>query len=323
MLLAGDIGGTKTRLALFSGIRKIIYEEKFVSHEFTNLSHIVKIFLSKRKVSPKKACFAVAGPVHNGKCQATNLPWLIDAKKLAKDLKISSVFLINDLESVGYGIPSLNSKELFCLNKGKARGGNAAIVAAGTGLGEAGLYWDGKKHHPFPSEGGHTDFGARTEVEMELYRYLKKKYPHISYERIVSGPGIHNIYKFLIAMRLEKEKPEIRARILKEDPPRVITEAAMKNECAACMHAVDWFISLYGAEAGNVALKFLALGGIYIGGGIAPKIVKEMPDLPKLFMRSFLDKGRFAPLLSEVPVHVILNENIGLFGAANYARTHR
>jgi glucokinase len=324
MILAGDIGGTKTHLALFnlSGELKSVADEKYVSHQYENLSKIVEVFLTSHRAAVEKACFGIAGPVQNGRCQATNLPWVIDARELSKGLKTPYVWLINDLEAIGYGLSCLGPDELFTLNEGKSKTlGNAALIAAGTGLGEAGLYWDGAAHRPFACEGGHTDFGPRNELEVDLLRYLRKKFDHISYERIVSGPGIYNLYRFLVDTGLEEEPDWLRKKFVNEDPPKVISEAGLKKQCKACERTLEWFISLYGSEAGNLALKLLAVGGVYVGGGIAPKILKAMQSTT--FMSAFINKGRFAPLLSEMPIKIVLNDNAGLMGAGKYAQLQR
>lgn len=324
MILAGDIGGTKTHLALFemTDELKLMASEKYVSHQYENLSKIVEIFLAAHRMAVKKACFGVAGPVQNGKCQATNLPWVIDSRDLSRDLKTPNVWLINDLESIGYGLLCLKPDELYVLNQGNPHAiGNAALIAAGTGLGEAGLYWDGASHRPFACEGGHADFGPRNELEIDLLRYLRKKFDHVSYERLVSGPGIYNIYRFLVDSGLEEEPAWLREKFVKEDPPKVITEVGLKKQCRTCERALEWFISIYGSEAGNLALKLFSVSGVYIGGGIAPKILKAMQSTT--FVSAFIDKGRFASFLSKIPVKIVLNDNAGLLGAAKYAQLQR
>ncbi len=318
MILAGDIGATKTHLALFDD-EKIVVEEKFLSHEFKTLSQIVYQFLEKHKQKVGRACFGIAGPVEDGRCRATNLPWVVDTKDLHKDLQIEKVFLINDLEATAIGLTCLEPGEFATLNVGNKQKGQGALIAAGTGLGEAGLLWEGDKLKALPSEGGHADFAPRNEEEIELWHFLRPRFEHISYERLVSGPGIYNLYRFLIESGKEKESAAIKERLLKEDPPRVITDAALKKSCKACVHTMDWFVSLYGAEAGNLALKFLALHGVYVGGGIAPKILHLLKK--ETFMRAFCNKGRFSTLLSNIPVHVVLNENTALLGAAAYGRS--
>lgn len=318
MILAGDIGATKTKIALFDGgPDKMIKREKYLSKNYENLSQIIQLFL-QGSYSLQSVCFGIAGPVEEGRCRATNLPWVVDSQQLAEDLNLSKVWLINDLEANAYGLSSLSRSELYILNEGKKQVGHAALISAGTGLGEAGLFWDGKRHTPFASEGGHVDFAPRDEEEIQLWRYLRQIYGHVSYERILAGPGLYNLYRFLIESGKEREKEEVKSRIQKEDPPTVITESAVQKKCQACIRTVSWFSSLYGSCAGNLALKFLALGGVYLGGGIAPKIVEFLKK--ENFMHSFCAKGRFASLLEHIPVKVVLNEDTALLGAINYAR---
>lgn len=312
MILAGDIGGTKTHLALLES-GKILSQEKYPSKDYPGLGEIVLEFLQKTKAKVGRSCFGIAGPIRDGKCQATNLPWMIDSEDLKKELKTDAVFLINDLEANAYGIKCLGPDEFFTLNEGNPNAaGNQALIAAGTGLGEAGLYWDGKEHHPFACEGGHSDYAPLTEMDMELLRYLHKRFGHVSFERLLSGPGLYNIYRFLTDLRLEKE-----VDFGLGDAAKIITERALKKECKTCVHTLNYFVKIYGNEAGNLALKMLALGGVYVGGGIAPKILDALKE--KTFMEAFVDKGRFKELLSGIPVKVILNEHTALLGAAFYA----
>lgn len=313
MILAGDIGGTHTRLALFEKGKRLVME-KFSSQDYSSLAEIVEEFSKTHGKKVKAACFGVAGPIRGGKCEATNLAWIVDAKRLAKVLNLSKVALLNDLEANAYGIRVLKKEELLELHRGASQKGNQALIAAGTGLGEAGMYWNGKEHFPFACEGGHADFAARNEKEFELFQYLKEKYEHVSYERVVSGPGLHEIYQFLTEKGYEKSSMQVEAEMAKKDPSRVITE---QTKDPACAHAVDWFLSCYGAEAGNLALKFLALGGLFIGGGIAPILAKKMKE--GAFYTAFIEKGRFQPLLESIPIHVILNDSAALLGAAYYA----
>jgi glucokinase len=321
MILAGDIGGTKTHLALFDVLDglHLVRDEKYPSHDFENLSQILHIFLRGEKKSFTKACFGVAGPIKEGRCQATNLAWVIDIKDLSKDLGNENIWLLNDLEANAYGINCLTPDKFFALNEGQPYPeGNAALISAGTGLGEAGMYWDGKIYQPISTEGGHVDFGPRNELEVDLWRYLKEIYGHVSYERVVSGMGIYNLYRFLVDSGLEQESDKVKEEFKKKDPPKVITEKGVKKECKVCSRVLEWFVSLYGSEAGNLALKYLALGGVYVGGGIAPKITAAMKEND--FMGSFVKKGRFAPLLATIPVKIVLNENTALLGAAHYAK---
>lgn len=316
MILAGDIGGTHTRLALFDKGQQLV-ERKFSSRNYQGLEEIAREFLQTENKKAATACFGVAGPVRDGKCHATNLPWVVDAAKLSQSLNIPSVHLLNDLEANAYGLRMLKKEELFSLHPGKAQKGNQALIAAGTGLGEAGLYWDGKEHRPFACEGGHTDFAPRNAKEIELLVYLNKKFGHVSYERVVSGPGLHSIYQFLIETRRETPSPRVEAAMAQKDPSAVISEWGNQGKDPACVHAVDWFISLYGAEAGNLALKFLSLGGLYIGGGIAPHLAEKMKK--GSFLSSFTDKGRFKDLLASIPIWIVLNDNCALLGAAYHA----
>jgi glucokinase len=323
MLLVGDIGGTKTHLALFEdGKGRTPYlEKKFPSRDYPGLTEIVEEFLGAPALSDVKislACFGVAGPVLDRCCKATNLPWVIDGPLLEKEAKIPSVGVINDLEANAYGLTMLEEEEFFILNEGKEKRGNQGLIAAGTGLGEACLYWDGKNHRPFACEGGHADFAPRDELEMELLRYLKKQFGHVSYERVLSGPGLYQLYRFLIDMQLEKEHPEMRKKFAIEDPPMAISKAALDGTCNVSLRAVRWFLSIYGAESGNLALKFFSLGGVFLGGGMAPKL-KDLFHRGD-FMHGFLDKGRFRHLLEEMPIKIVMNDNAALLGALRYAR---
>lgn len=317
MILAGDIGGTNTRLALFDKGKLVGQEGKFPSHTYKSLEEIVLKFLQTEKLKVQKACFGIAGPIRDGVCKATNLPWVVDAARIGEETHIPSVHLLNDLEANAYGLQVLKPEELYLLNRGKDQKGNRALIAAGTGLGEAGLYWDGKMHRPFACEGGHTDFGPRNPMEFELLVYLKKKFGHVSYERVVSGPGLHSLFQFLVDTGRETFSSAVKAEMEKRDPSRVVSEWGSQGRDPACVHAVDWFVSLYGAESGNLALKFLSLGGFYVGGGIAPHLIEKMKH--GAFLSSFVDKGRFKELLSSIPIWIVLNDNAALLGAASYA----
>ncbi|NGX36924.1 MAG: Glucokinase [Chlamydiae bacterium] len=323
MILAGDIGGTKTHLALFEEEEKSkwVLDEKFKSADHDSLRSIVKQFLADHpEHQVEKACFGIAGPVKDRKCKATNLPWIVDADLIEKEANIPSVSLINDLEANAFGIQCLDEDEFFSLNEGEKHAGNAALISAGTGLGEAGLFWDEKRYHPFACEGGHCSFAPENDLEIQLLRYLRKQYDHISVERVLSGPGLHRLYKFLIDAGLEKEKEEVKKAFEKTDPAYVITKMGMSGACPACSRALDLFVSIYGSEAANLALKMLSIGGLYIGGGIAPKILNELKEGG--FMKRFIQKGRFTSLLLAIPVKVVLNENTALLGASHYAREH-
>jgi glucokinase len=320
MILAGDVGGTKVHLALFDftgGNLKHTRDKQFQAREYTGLEAIVKEFVVAEKVTA--ACFGVPGPVREGRLRLTNLPWTLDSRELARHLKIDYVFLINDLQANGYGIAELDAEQIYTLNKGDSRQvGNRTLISAGTGLGEAVLVWNGRDHVPYPSEGGHADFAPRNEDEIDLLRFLWQKYKgRVSYERVVSGMGLTNIYEFLRDARGLEEPAWLAERMTQEDPNAVIAESALEARSELCEKALDMFVSAYGAEAGNLALKFLSVGGLYVGGGIAPRILEELKD--GTFMKAFTDKGRLSQLLKNMPVRVILESRTALIGAAAYA----
>jgi glucokinase len=267
---------------------------------------------------PDTACFGIAGPVRNGRVEASNLPWIIESKRLADELKIKKAFLINDLEANAWGIPALDEKDVVTLNRVKGKPvGNQAVIAAGTGLGEAGMYWDGVKHHVFACEGGHGDFAPRTQLEVELFNYLHVRFGHVSYERILSGPGLVNVFSFLRDTGRGTPPQWLTDEMTHSDPAAAISAAGLESKCGLCEQAVDLFVSVYGAEAGNLALKILSTGGIYLGGGIAPKMLPKLAG--PLFMQAFISKGRMQALLEAMPVSVITNDRIALLGAARCA----
>jgi glucokinase len=321
MILAGDIGGTHARLAFFdvnNGDFRLVSASVFPSREYSGLDEIVSQFVDSSSLHPDAACFGVAGPVRNGSVATSNLPWTISAKRLADELKLTKALLINDLEANAWGIAALAAKDVVCLNQVKgAPVGNQAVIAAGTGLGEAGMYWDGAKHHIFACEGGHSDFAPRDELEIELLQYLAGRFGHVSYERIVSGPGLVNVFHFLRDTGRGKEPKWLTDEMKTSDPAAAISRAALDGKCPLCEQALDIFISIYGAEAGNIALKLLATGGVYLGGGIAPKLVSKLAG--PLFMKAFVGKGRMQALLEAIPVKVIANEQTALMGAARCA----
>jgi glucokinase len=322
LILAGDIGGTKTHLALFSlkgGKLKSELEKTFPSKQYRGLEPVVEAFLAGQQVSIGRACFGIAGPVVDGQVKTPNLPWVVDSANIAQRFKLDSVALLNDLEAAAYGIFTLEPQELFTLNDGvSGQRGNKVLIAAGTGLGEATLYDDGRDHHPSASEGGHGDFAPTDETQIDLLCYLIKKFGHVSYERVVSGPGIANIYGFLRDSGRLEEPDWLKEKIsASEDASVVISQEGLAGNSAICVQALNLFVSVYGAEAGNLALRGKATGGVYIGGGIAPKILAKLKD--GTFMRAFLDKGRYRELLSGMPVRVILNDQAGLQGAGFYA----
>ena len=320
MILAGDVGGTKTELAIFDDVssRKIVKGERFLCKDYGSLEEIVQEFLSTKSETITHACFGIAGPIDNNTCFATNLPWTIRGDILAGVIGIPHVSLLNDLEANAWGIRSLHEDELYTISPGiKGRKGNQALISVGTGLGEAGLYFDGNTHHPFACEGGHCDFAPRDEEEIELLRYLKKKFKRVSYERILSGAGLGNLYRFFVEEKGKKEIPEVKQRMQIEDPAKIVYEYGVSGKCPICEKALRLFVTTYGSEAGNVALSFMSLGGLYIGGGVAPKILDSLKT--GLFFESFKNKGRLSGVLASMRVEVILNPKTALLGAAEYA----
>jgi len=322
MILAGDIGATNARLAAFEteGNRlQCVVEKVYPSQQHNGLTEIVAAFTKTEGIPVQSACFGVAGPVRGGRSKISNLPWTIDSREVAAQLKLRTVGLINDLEAFAYGIDALESKDFVALSEGSSEAeGNTAVVSAGSGLGEAGLYWDGHRHHPFACEGGHTEFAPKNDVEIELLQYLMKKYKnqHVSYERILSGPGIKNIYEFLRDTSREEEPAWLRDDLAAApDAPALISQLALTQKAAICDRTLSIFVSVFGSEAGNCALKFMCTGGIFIAG-IAGKIVSKMQD--GTFMESFLSKGRMKTLLQEIPVKIVLNDDSGLIGAARF-----
>ena len=321
MILAGDIGGTNARLAYFqpqNGHLRLVSERVFPSREHSELGEIVSQFLDDSGARPEVACFGIAGPVRNGRVETSNLPWVVEQSRLAKQIHLPATLLINDLEASAWGIGGLVPQDLVALNRVTAPAvGNQAVIAPGTGLGEAGLFWDGIRHHVFASEGGHTDCAPQGEVQLELLRYLRTRFGHVSYERILSGPGLVNVYEFLRDSGSEKESPEFRAMIRTGDPAAAISRTALAGGDRLAQPALESGISGYGAEAANLALKVMATGGLFLAGGISPKVLAGLTG--PLFMQAFLDKGRMRALLESLPVQVVTNEQAGLLGAARCA----
>ncbi|HUY82079.1 MAG TPA: glucokinase [Acidobacteriaceae bacterium] len=323
MILAGDVGGTKVDLALYGfdhGRLAHVRDERFPAREYAGLEDIVRKFLIESgDPDVNAACFGVPGPVRGGRLKLTNLPWVLDIRELSQSLGIEHLFLINDLEANGYGIPELEPEQIYELSAGAPGSvGNRGLVSAGTGLGEAILVWNGKMHVPMASEGGHCDFSPRTELDIELLRYLQRTLKgRVSFERVVSGLGLKNVYSFLRDEKGLEEPDWLKERMLAEDPNAIIGELGEAGTNELCVKALDMFATAYGAEAGNLALKVLSVGGIYLGGGIAPKILKKMKD--GAFMKAFVDKGRLSDLLVQMPVRIILESRCALMGAAAYA----
>lgn len=324
MILAGDIGGTKTVIALFEttavGLRQY-RDATFPSKDHQSLEEILTKFLQDESGAPLQGgCFGVAGPVIGGKSKTTNLPWELDEQALAKATGAPRVKLLNDLEAAAYGMLHLKADEFCVLNQGAdtERQGNIAVIAAGTGLGEAMLLWDGKQHHPIASEGGHSDFAPRSTQEIELLNYLRDKHgTHVSYERVLSGPGLLDLYTFF---RQSSGKPEpswLSEKLQSGDASAAVTAVGLAGEDPICVQTLEVFASIYGAEAGNLALKCLAVGGVLIGGGIAPKMLPALQSAH--FMAGFTDKGRYADLMQSMAVKVALNPRAALIGAAHYA----
>lgn len=321
LVLAGDVGGTSARMAYFrveDDRPELLFQQVFASAEFSGFADLVDAFVAARHEQPDAACFSIAGAVRREQVITPNLGWRVDAAEVGRRFGIDTVHVINDLEANAHGIATLGADDFALLNTGAPdASGNAAVISAGTGLGEAGLYWDGQHHHPFATEGGHTDFAPRNRLEIDLFLYLRERFGRVSWERVVSGPGLSNIYQFLRDTGRGAETEEVAEAMRGESPPAVIGKFALSGICPLCGHALDIFVSLYGAEAGNLALKVLATGGVFIGGGIAPKIIDKLQG--PLFMETFAAKGRFQSLMEAMPVRVILNDLTALRGAARYA----
>ncbi len=321
MILAGDIGATRTRLAAFQteGSRlDCVVQKTYASQEHGGLKEILVEFIRTEGIPVHSACFGVAGPVRGGKSKISNLPWTIDSRELAGQLKLSSVGLLNDLEAYAYGIDALESKDFVTLSAGlEDAEGNRAVISARTGLGVAGLYWDGFRHHPFACEGGHADFAPRDAIQAELLSYLQKKHGHASCERVLSGPGIRNIYDFLRETKKVEEPDWLREQIAgARDPSALISQLALEKKAEICDQTMTLFASILGAETGNCALRYMTTGGIFIGGIIAAKNIAKLQDAA--FLHAFLDKGRMESLLKDMPVKIITNDDCGLIGAARH-----
>jgi glucokinase len=321
MILAGDIGGTNARLAYFqrqNGHLRLVSERVFPSREHSEFGEIVSKFLDDSGTRPEVACFGIAGPVRNGRVETSNLPWVIEQGRLANQIHLPSTWLINDLEASAWGIGALDKGDLVPLNQVSGPVvGNQAVIAPGTGLGQAGLYWDGQRHSVFACEGGHADFAPQGDLQIELLRYLVNRFGHVSYERVLSGPGLVNVYEFLRDNGKDKESAELAAEIKKGDAAAAISRAAIAGTSSLAEKTLDLWIAVYGAEASNLALKIMATGGLFLTGGISPKILDKLKG--SIFMQNFLAKGRLRPLVEAIPVQVVTNEKAGLLGAARCA----
>jgi glucokinase len=321
VLLAGDIGGTKTRLGLFvaetEGLRSVA-ERTYPSAEFSGLETIVVEFLREQSASCRAASFGIAGPVVDRRVRTTNLPWVIDADILEERTGIAGVSLLNDLEATAWGLPLVEKSGLHTLNRGTdGASGNWAVIAAGTGLGEAGLHWDGRRYRPFACEGGHASFSPTDELTDDLLRFLRRRFETVSWERVLSGPGLADLYRFLLDRSGQPEPDWFRQAERAGDPAPAVAEAGLSGRCEVSANVLDLFARLYGEEAGNLALKLMATGGVWVCGGIAPKILSALAG--GQFTAGFTAKGRMSPLLEAMPVNVVLDDRVALLGAANHA----
>ena len=322
ILLAGDVGGTKTALALFDKTERglaPVRDDALPSRGFDSLEAAIDRFLGagSRPASIAAVCLGVAGPVVDGRCVATNLPWVIDERALASAIPAARVKLLNDLEVAAHGVMHLPDSELRTLQAGVPRPGNLVLIAAGTGLGEAIIVRDGDRRTVIASEGGHGDFAPRGELEDDLLRFLRKEFGSVSYERVLSGPGLVNVYRFLRDTGWARESPAVADRMRAGDPGAVISEMGLTKRDALCDKALDIFVSVYGAEAGNLALKAMATGGVLVGGGIAPRMIERIAAGG--FLTAFRSKGRLSPLMESLPITVALNPRAPLLGAARVA----
>lgn len=321
MILAGDIGGTKSLLASFTaegGPRRPLNERSLPSRDYPGLVEVVQAYLASATEPVTVACFGIPGPVSGDRIETPNLPWVVDVHKL-RQLVHGELLLINDLEATGYGVATLQADELYTLSEGQPNpNGNAALIAPGTGLGEGILFWDGHRHRPSASEGGHADFAPRDSFEMDFLRYLLKEFDRVSFDRVITGSGLRRCYDFLKETAYADEPDWLREEIARaEDPAAVISGAGMEGKSELATKALDMWVSIFGAEAGNLALKALATAGVYLGGGIAPKILPKLKD--GTFLTSFTHKGRLSAVVGRMPVHVVLDAKTGLYGAARYA----
>jgi glucokinase len=321
MILAGDVGGTKTELAVFDargGELHVVREGRYPSRDFPSLEAIIgRFFEGHAAPALSAACFGVAGPVIDGRCITTNLPWVLDERTLAREMAVPRAKLVNDLEAMAWGVMSVPASDLVVLQQGTPQAGNMALVAAGTGLGEALMIWDGARHLVVASEGGHVDFAPRDEREAGLLDFLRRDIGRVSDERILSGPGLFSIYRYLRKVREIPEPAWLRDRIASGDPSAAVGAAGLAGEDSVCVETVELFASVYGAVAGNLALTVLAVGGVYLGGGIGPKLRPRLED--GTFMRAFRAKGRMETMLGTYPVRLCLNDRAPLLGAARVA----
>lgn len=323
VVLAGDIGGTKANISVFelqNGILSPIFEKTFATKKFSSFGELYNKLKAEQLPNIDSICLGVAGPVIDGKVSGTNFSWELDAMQIKKELGIKEVTLINDLEANAYGLAVLKEKDLLNIKKGGRDNGNCAIISPGTGLGEAGLYWDGKEYHPFATEGGHCDFSAKTDFDISLLKFLRERYGIVSWEKILSGSGIVDLYRFLLHHHAIEEPGWFKERLEREDPAALISSCAKENSYGTCNDAMDLFFKYLATEAAQVALKFKATGGIFIGGGIPPKNLELVNK--KKFTAHFLEMDRMRPLLENIPINIILNQNSPKYGTALVAGMH-
>lgn len=317
MVIAGDIGGTKCILGLFkataTGVEPV-KEITYHSHEFTSSGDLIKRFLDETGQKADRICLGVAGPVINNKVEVTNLTWVVDAAEIQSISGIRQVFLLNDLEATSYGLAALGKDDVITIHEGIADKGNIAVIAPGTGLGEAGLFFDGSAYRPFATEGGHSDFSPRSEQDGHLFLYLQKKYGIVSWEKVIAGPGIHDIFCFLLSQKNQKEPPWLADAMSKNDPSAVISQAALDEKDPLCIETMQIFVRLLARECSNLVLKLKATGGLFLGGGIPPKISPLLQF--NVFYNNFLDNDRMQHLVKRIPVRIIRNEKTALLGAA-------
>ena len=320
-VLAGDVGGTKTRLALVEpgeSFLRVEAEATYRSAAYDGLEALALEFLAEQQTAADAAAFGMPGPVLRGRVRTTNLPWEVRTTDMAEALGLRRITLINDLEATAYGIGELDPRDVEVIAEGDPEaGGNAALIAPGTGLGEAGLYWDGGRLRPFASEGGHGDFGPADEVDFAFQQHLSERLGHVSWEKVLSGPGLLNLHEFLRGYRASPVPDWLERDMQSGDPAAAIANAAEARTCPVCSEALDRFVRYFGAEAGNLALKLMATGGVFLGGGIAPRIAGRLlePD----FLEAFRAKGRMRDLMERMPVKLIRNDRAALLGAARCA----
>ena len=318
IIVAGDVGGTKTYLAAYQPTEhafKPLAEKRYTTRDLADISSLLAAFVAESGHQPQRVVLGVPGPVRQLPVRAVNLPWLIDPEHIKSHLGIDEVYLLNDLQATSYGTLVLEEDDLCFLNEGETDSeGNIAVIAAGTGLGEGGLVWAGAHYVSVASEGGHSTYAPGSDLEAELWRYLNGKFDHVSWERVVSGPGLISVYEFLRDRQPERESAWLRDALTEGDRSNTIASAALDEKSDLASEAMDLFVHLYGCEAGNLALKFMATGGLFIGGGIAPKILKRLQR--GRFLEGFFDKGRMGEALKSVPVKVVLNDKTALLGAA-------